>query len=124
MKKAKITISDNGIITVPTVPILMTDFEIAELFGVFVPTVKTHIRTILKSNIITADLTGGATLVGNNILPDYYGLEMITALAFRIHSKQAEIFRGRVLGRLATQQPSRQNPTPLFISLPNGSLFH
>lgn len=47
----------------------MTDFEIAELFEVFVPTVKNHIHTILKSNVVTADFSNGATWIGHNILP-------------------------------------------------------
>ena len=44
-----------------------------------------------------ADTTNGATLVGNNILPDCFGLDMVMALAFRIHSWQAEIFRQWIL---------------------------
>lgn len=80
MKREKITISNNGIFTIPdasSANILMRDFEIAELLEITLPAIKSNIRTIFKSGIVTTDVTNGATLVGNNILPDYYGLDMI-----------------------------------------------
>ena len=48
MKRETITISENGVITIPsetTAPILMRDFEIAQLFGVYSQTVKAAIKT-------------------------------------------------------------------------------
>lgn len=94
--KGLITISENGNISIPA-NVQMRDFEIAELFGIMIPTVKSNIRAILKTEIVTADTTNGATLVGNNLLPDYFGLDMIIALAFRIHSWQAKGFRQWIL---------------------------
>ena len=99
-KGTMVTINGNGSVSVPD-KVMMRDFEIAELFGVTIPTVRANIRTILKTGIVTGDFTNGATLVGNNILPDYYGLDMIMALAFRIHSPQAGIFRRWILGKAA-----------------------
>lgn len=93
-----VTINGDGSVSVPD-KVMMQDFEIAGLFGVMIPTVRANIRTILKTGIVTGDLTNGATLVGNNILPDYYGLDMIMALAFRIHSPQAGILRRWILGK-------------------------
>ena len=98
MVKTKIVINGNGAVSVPD-KVMMQDFEIAGLFGVMIPAVRANIRTILKTGIVTGDFTNGATLVGNNILPDYYGLDMIMALAFRIHSPQAGIFRRWILGK-------------------------
>ena len=103
MKREIITIDENGNVTIPdasAAPVLMQDFEVAELFGVMLSTVKSNIRAILKSGVITADVTNGATLVGCNILPDYFGLEVITALAFRIHSHNAQLFRKSVFQRM------------------------
>ena len=100
MKREKITISKSGIITLPDNPVetvWMRDFEIAELLGVMIPAVKSNIQAIIKSKVVMADTTNGATLVGNNILPDCFGLDMVMALAFRIHSWQAEIFRQWIL---------------------------
>ena len=88
MKREIITISENGVITIPiaaTAPILMRDVEIAELFGIYSPTVKAAIKAVLKSGAVAPDYTHGGEVTGNSILPDYYGLDMITAIAFRIH---------------------------------------
>ena len=122
MKKNIITISDNGSVSVPT-NVQMRDFEIAELFGVMVPIVRSHVRAILKTGIAISDYTNGATLVGNNVLPDYFGLDMVMALAFRIHSWQAEIFRQWILKKVIDKEcdinhqifisvNSRRNKTP------------
>lgn len=105
MKREIITISENGVITIPsatTAPILMRDFEIAELFGVYSPTVKAAIKAVLKSRVVAPDYTHGGVVNGKSLLPDYFGLDMITAIAFRIHSPQAQAFRELVLSRLST----------------------
>ena len=88
-RKGIITISENGNVSVP-VNVQMRDFEIAELLGVMVPTVKSNIQ--------------GVTLVGNNLLPDYFGLDMVMALVFRIHSWQAEIFRQWILKKVIDKE--------------------
>lgn len=109
MKREKITISEDGIITLPsnsTKTIWMRDFEIAELFGVMLPTAKSNIRAILKSNVVTEDTTNGATLVGRNILPDYFGLDMVVALAFRVHSYKAEMLRKWIIEKVSMKQSS------------------
>ena len=121
MKRNIITISENGVITIPSVttaPILMRDFEIAELFGIYSPTVKATIKTVLKSGVVAPDYTHDGEVVGNSILPDYCGLDMITAIAFRIHSPQAEAFRQLVLSRLNTV--CKQTSVPLFIQVGSG----
>ena len=103
MKRKIITIDENGNVAIPgasAAPVLMRDFEIAELFGVMLPAVKSNIRAILKSGVVTADVTNGATLVGRNILPDYYGMEMIVALAFQTQSYKAEMLRRWIIEKI------------------------
>ena len=99
MKRDMVIISDNGAVSVPT-NVQMRDFEIAELFGVMIPTIRSNIRVILKTGVATADLTNGATLVGCNILPDYHGLDMVVAVAFRIQSYKAELFRQWIIRKM------------------------
>ena len=99
MEKNMITIDDNGTIAVSK-HVRMRDFEIARLFGVLIQTVKANVKTLLKSGIVTTDLTDGGVLDGNHIVPDYHGLDMITALSFRIQSPQAEMFRKWVMEKM------------------------
>lgn len=78
----------------------MRDFEIAELFLTMLSTIKSNIRAILKSGVIKADLQYDGVVYGKHILPDYFGLDMITALAFRINSLKAKLFREYIFGKL------------------------
>lgn len=123
MKRKIITISENGVITIPsatTSPILMRDFEIAELFGIYAQTIKAAIKAVLKSGAVAPDYTQGGVVIGKSLLPDYFGLDMITAIAFRIHSSRAQAFRELVLSRLNTDTVSKQTSVPLFIQVDSG----
>ena len=88
--------------------IQMTASEIAALFDVYVRTINEHAKAVLKSGIVKADDSCAVTVAGNTLMPDVYGLDMITALAFRLHSPKAEIFRKWVIQRIT----SRFNPLP------------
>ena len=100
MSQTKITISDNGNITIPS-ETSMTIAEIAELFGIFLQTVKRGVRTIEKSGIASGDDSSSSIVDGKNIYPSYYGLDMIIALAFRVQSFKADIFRKWVIKKTA-----------------------
>lgn len=106
-----VTISDNGTVNVPT-NVQMRDFEIAELFGVMVPTIRSNIRAILKTGVATANMTNGATLVGCNVVPDYHGLDMVVAVAFRIQSYKAELFRQWIMRKMM-----QSNIQPIYIGV-------
>lgn len=99
------TIADNGIVTVPN-EVKMSIAEIADLFGVYYQWAKKHIGTIEKSNIATGNCSMSSSMEGMKIYLDYYGLEMILALAFSIQSKNAQVFRQWVLSK-ATATDSR-----------------
>lgn len=109
MKRNRITITD-GIVNVPA-NVRMTYFEIAELFGVFTKTVRANIKAILKSGVVKPDFSTGATVIGSAIYTDYYGLEMVTALAFRVNSLEAQLFRNYATQKL-------YHSKPLFIQIP------
>ncbi len=95
MKKERrgiITITDNGMVTVPN-NVRMHIGEIADLFGIYFRTAKRHIRAIEKAGIAEGDYTMSCIADGLKVYPEYYGLEVIIALVFRIQSRNAEIFR-------------------------------
>jgi len=118
MKKQKITISDNGVVSVGK-NVLMSQSELVNLFDVFTSKISSNIKVILKSGVVTASCQHGATQIGNATLPDYYDLEMITALAFRVNSPKAKIFRDWVMKK-ALQKSTSQ--APIIIQCGN-SLF-
>lgn len=112
-KETIVTINGNGAVSVPD-KVMMRDFEIAELFGVMIPAIRSNVRAILKSEVITIDTQHGGTVIGTTILPDYYGLDMIIALAFRIHSRNAGILREWILQKVTVR--SKCSNIPLYIS--------
>lgn len=92
MKREKITIADSGTVTVPS-GVRMTIVEIADLFGIYYQTAKRHIRSIEKSSVADGDYSMSCTSGGSQVYPDYYGLEMIIAVAFRVRSAKTNAFR-------------------------------
>lgn len=96
-----ITISDNGTVSVPN-NLKMNITEIADLFGIYYQSAKKHIRTIEKSGIATGKCSISSSVEGMNIYPEYYGLEMILVLIFRIRSYHADILRKWIMEKIAT----------------------
>lgn len=99
MKNRIITITDSGSVSVPS-ETKMSISEIAELFGIYYQTAKKHIRAIEKSGVASGDYSLPCIVERENIYPDYYGLEMIIAVAFRVQSEKAEVFRNWVVHRI------------------------
>ena len=119
MKNRIITISDSGTVNVPNKDVRMTICEIADLFGIFYQTAKTNIRAIEKSGIGSGDYSMSGTVEGTKITSDYYGLEMMTALAFRLQSEKADIFR-----RWIVKKTMRQELTTIPILLTQNAMLN
>jgi hypothetical protein len=60
---------------------------------VFVSAINSNIRSILKSEISQEETVCRRKDNGNGSILTLYNLEMITALAFRLKSRQAQYFR-------------------------------
>lgn len=92
MKNTKIKISDNGAVHVPR-NVRMNIEEIANLFGIFYQSAKKNIRSVEALGICTGDQSMSGTVENSKIVSDYYGLDMIIAISFRVQSEKANIFR-------------------------------
>ena len=100
MKRGIITISESGVVSMPTAPVWMTQFEIADLFGVFSCDVRKVIRSIYKNKELNQVDSMRYVKQSDGISYDVYSLEMIVAIAFRICSKESMLFRQFVIGKL------------------------
>lgn len=118
MKRGIITISKVGAVTVPTAPVWMTKFEIADLFGVFAYDIRKTIRQIYKSGELQEHETMKYIRQDDGTNYDVYSLEMVIALAFKLRSKEAIAFRGFVTNRLYAKS-SENNSISLFLSYGN-----
>lgn len=100
MERGIITISESGVVSMPTVPVWMTQLEIADLFGVFSCDVRKAIRSIYKNKELNEVDTMKYVRQPDGISYDVYSLEMVIAIAFRIRSKNSMLFRQFVIGKL------------------------
>lgn len=95
---------ENGLVTIcPTANgVWLTQSQIADLFGVFTAAINANIRAILKSGVLHADRVVRRTRCRNGNIVERYDLEMITALAFRLKSENADVFRRWIVERATT----------------------
>ena len=99
MERTIITISESGNVNIPDGNIWMSFAELMVLFDVAAPTLKAAIRAIHKSGVI-AEHTQHCEVMPYTYWATLYNMDMIIALAFRIHSYYAEKIRGEVLKRI------------------------
>lgn len=104
---------ENGLVTIrsTTNGIWLTQSQIADLFGVFTTAISTNIRAILKSGVLHEDCIVRRTHCRNGNIVERYSLEMIVALAFRLKSENAEVFRRWIVKRATTPSIIWKVPT-------------
>ena len=114
MDRGIISISKTDTIIMPTAPIWMTKFEIADLFGTFSCDVRKAIHTIYKNKELNELDTIKYLRQADGISYDVYSLEMIIAVAFRICSKESVLFRRFIINEISGTK--RGTPVTLFVS--------
>ncbi|PXV60129.1 BRO family protein [Dysgonomonas alginatilytica] len=91
----------------------LTHYEIASLFGVYTQTINNNLRAVLKSGVLREDevsythryTANSGTYRERQTV--YYNLDAIIALAYRIKSRNAEVFREWLIERICRQQESQ-----------------
>lgn len=114
MNRGIITINETGIVTMPTAPVWMTQFEIADLFGVFSCYIRKAIHVIYKNKELNEYDTMKYIKQLDGISYDVYNLEMVIAIAFRICSRESILFRWFVISEICATK--KGNPIMLFFS--------
>lgn len=103
MERAIITISESGCVNIPDGNIWMSFAELVGLFDVTAPALKAAIRAIHKSGVI-AEHTQHCEVMPYTYWATLYNMDMIIALAFRIHSYGAEKIRSEVSKRICRRK--------------------
>ena len=116
MKRDTISIHGN-MVAISGNNIWMTDHEIANLLGVTLSAVNCRIKSIYKSGVFSESDTYRYIHLENGNRADTYNMEMVTALAFRLNSLPAKIFREWVVRKAVT--PSRSTPS-IILQIGNG----
>ncbi len=113
MSRGIITISETGVVIMPTAPIWMTQFEIADLFGMFSCDVRKAIHTIYKNKELSETDTMKYIKQPDGISYNVYNIEVIIAVAFRICSKGSVLFRRFIINEISTIK--KATPITLFV---------
>ena len=95
MKREIIKTDESGNLILPTDTnrIAMTEYEIAELFGVIAPTIRAAIKAVYRSGVIREEDANRYLHRTNGNIIEVYSLETIVALAFRVDSFGADKVR-------------------------------
>ena len=100
MERIIITVDEHGEVFVPNGEIWMSEMELTDLFGVISLTVRATIHAVYKSEVLKEYEAERCIHLPNGNSLDVFGLPMIVALAFRIHSFGAEKVRHTLLERM------------------------
>ena len=119
MNRGIITINETGAVTMPTAPVWMTQFEIADLFGAFSCHVRKAIRSIYKNKEVSELDTMKYVRQPDGISYDVYNIEVVIAVAFRICSRESILFRRFVVNEICTI--NGEAPITLFVSCGRGN---
>ena len=119
MDRGIITISEKDAVTMPTVSVWMTQFEIADLFGMFSCDVRKAIRSIYKNKELNELGTMKYLKQPDGISYDVYNIEVIIAVAFRICSKESVLFRRFIINEISTIK--KATPITLFVASVSGN---
>lgn len=114
MERGIITITENGTVTMPTVPVWMTQQEMSDAFNVFGCDIRMAVHAIYKNMELFESDTMRYIRQDNGISYDVYSLEMVITIAFRLRTKECMAFRRFVMGRLTM---NNRQPVNIFFSL-------
>ena len=98
MKRGIITITGDGLVDIPDVPVWMTLQEIADLFGIFCLDIRRKMRTVYKEGVLTEKETKQEVKVDVRTSLEVYSLEFVVSISFRVGSGRSRIFRKYMVG--------------------------
>ena len=115
MDRGIITISENGVVILPTTPVWMTQQEMSDAFNVFGCDIRRAIRAIYKNMELSENETMRHVRQDGRICYDVYSLEMVIAIAFKLRTKECMAFRRFIMAKLSSV--NGKNSVHLFFSL-------
>ena len=102
MDRGIITITENGVVTMPTAPVWMTQQEMSDAFNVFGCDIRRAVHTIYKNMELLESETKRYIRQDNGINYDVYTLEMVIAVSFKLRSRESMVFRRFIMGKLCS----------------------
>ena len=87
-------------LTIPSGEIWMSESELVDLFGVFIPKLRNTIQTLYKEELVKPYETERTIKQSRNLYLTVYNMELVLLLAFRLNSYQARTVRKELMVRI------------------------
>ena len=87
-------------LTIPSGEIWMSESEMVDLFGVFIPRLRNAIKALYKEELIKPFEAERTIKVRRNVYLIVYNMEVVLLLAFRLNSYQARAVRRELMERI------------------------
>lgn len=87
-------------LTIPSGEIWMSESELVDLFGVFIPKLRNTIQTLYKGELVKPYETERTIKQSRNLYLTVYDMEVVLLLAFRLNSYQARAVRKELMVRI------------------------
>ena len=87
-------------LTIPSGEIWMSESEMVDLFGVFIPKLRNAIKALYKEELIKPYEAERTIKKRDNLYVIVYNMEVVLLLAFRLNSYQARAVRRELMERI------------------------
>ena len=87
-------------LTIPSGEIWMSESELADLFGVFIPKLRNVIKTLYKEDMAKPYEAERTVKIRKGMYLTLYSMEIVMLLAFRLNSYQARAVRKELTERI------------------------
>lgn len=88
-------------LTIPSGEILMSESELVDLFGVFIPKLRNTIQNLYTEELVRPYEAERTIKQKRNLHLTVYNMEVVMLLAFRLNSYQAREIRRELMERIA-----------------------
>ena len=88
-------------LTIPSGEVLMSESELVDLFGVFIPKLRNTIQILYKEELVRPYESERTIKQKRNLHLTVYNLEVVMLLAFRLNSYQARVVRKELMERIS-----------------------
>ena len=87
-------------LTIPNGEIWMSESELVDLFGVFIPKLRNAIKGLYKEQLVKPYETEQTIKKRGNLYVTVYNMEVVLLLAFRLNTYQARAVRKELMERI------------------------
>lgn len=103
-------------LTIPSGEIWMSESEMVDLFGVFIPKLRNAIKALYKEKLVKPYEAERTIKKRDNLYITVYNMEVVLLLAFRLGSYQARAVRRKLMERISRDH----KPFEVILTAVNG----